>query len=62
VGELVRINQLTQDRAALSGLAQEITPIMETMSDQEWINFNDRLMIFGEEPAMRWLVAKHGGN
>ena len=57
-----RINQLTQGRAALSELAQEITPIMETMSDQEWINFNDRLMIFGEEPAMRWLVAKHGGN
>jgi len=57
-----RIGHITQDRAALNQLAQQITPIMETMSDQDWISFNNRLMVFGEASAMRWLVSKHGGN
>lgn len=54
-----RISQLAQQRAALREITQKITPIMEMMSDQDWISFNNRLMIFGEEPAMRWLVSKH---
>ena len=55
-----RINELGQQRASLKELTQQIGPIMETMSDQDWISFNDRLMIFGEEHAMRWLATKHG--
>jgi tetratricopeptide (TPR) repeat protein len=54
-----RINQIAQQKAALRDLTQLIGPIMETMSDQDWISFNNRLMIFGEEPAMRWLANKY---
>jgi len=57
-----RLTQLAQQLAALRGLTQQTDPIMQTMSDSDWISFNDRLMIFGEEPAMRWLISKHGPN
>jgi RNA polymerase sigma factor (sigma-70 family) len=61
-GETVqdRINELAQQKAALAQLARQVGPIMETMSDQDWISFNDRLMVFGEASAMQWLVAKNG--
>ena len=55
-----RINQLDQQKEALHELTRQIGPAMEAMSDQDWISFNDRLMIFGEEPAMRWLANKYG--
>jgi len=57
-----RLNQLAQQKASLSDLTRQIDPIMQNMSDQDWISFNDRLMIFGEEPAMRWLAQKHPTN
>jgi RNA polymerase sigma factor (sigma-70 family) len=56
-----RINQLAGQREVIAELARQVTPIMETMSDQDWISFNDRLMIFGEEPAMQWLAGKNRG-
>jgi hypothetical protein len=55
-----RINQLTQQRAEFSELARQTTPIMETMSDQDWISYSDRMLMFGEASAMRWLDAKYG--
>ncbi|MBI3417833.1 MAG: sigma-70 family RNA polymerase sigma factor [Verrucomicrobia bacterium] len=55
-----RLAQLVQQKAALGELTKQTDPIMQTMPDADWISFNDRLMIFGEEPAMRWLIAKHG--
>jgi hypothetical protein len=55
-----RLNQITQQRAELGELTQQVSPILEKMPDQDWISFNDRLMMFGEEAAMRWLAAKYG--
>ena len=55
-----RLTQLAQQRAALAALNQQTDPIMQTMSDSDWISFDDRLKSFGEEAAMRWLVGKHG--
>ena len=57
-----RLTQLAQQRAALGALTQQTDPIMQTMSDSDWISFNDRLMIFGEEPALRWLANQRGPN
>jgi len=54
-----RLAQLAQQREALVALNQQADPIMQTMPDSDWISFNDRLIIFGEEPAMRWLIGKH---
>jgi hypothetical protein len=56
-----RINQLTQQRAELGELTQQVSPILEKMPDQDWVSFNDRLVKFGEEAAMRWLAGKYAG-
>jgi len=29
------------------------------MSDQDWISYHSRSMVFGEEVALRWLVGKY---
>ncbi len=55
-----QLNQLAQQRAALKGLVQQVDSLLETMSDQDWINYTDRWMIFGELAANQWLVNKHG--
>jgi RNA polymerase sigma factor (sigma-70 family) len=55
-----RLNQLAQQTAALKGLAQQAEPLVETMSDQDWISYTDRIKSFGHEAALRWLVNKNG--
>jgi RNA polymerase sigma factor (sigma-70 family) len=55
-----QLTQLAQQRAALAALNQQTDPIMQTMSDSDWVSFNDRLKNFGEEAAMRWVVGKYG--
>ena len=55
-----QLNQLAQQRAALKALVQQVELLLPTMSDQDWINYTDRWMIFGELAANHWLVNKHG--
>jgi len=55
-----RIEELAQSRAAAKELAQQFTGIEESMSPQDWSSYVDRLHHFGEQAAMRWLIAKYG--
>jgi len=55
-----RLDQLAQQKAAFKALSLLAEPLWETMSEQDWISYHSRSTIFGEEPAMRWLVGKHG--
>jgi RNA polymerase sigma factor (sigma-70 family) len=55
-----QIDQLTQQEAALRKLIKQAEPLLQTMSDQDWISYTDRKMAVGGEPAMRWLVNKYG--
>jgi len=57
-----QINQLTQQRAASHELDALADPLMEAMSDQDWVSFTDRMQAFGEQAAFQWLVNKHGQN
>jgi hypothetical protein len=57
-----QLNQLAQQRAALKASVQQAGSLLETMSDQDWINYTDRWMIFGELAANQWLVNKYGQN
>jgi tetratricopeptide (TPR) repeat protein len=54
------INQLTQERSTLDALNAEAEPILENISDQDYLTYKDRWMAFGEEAALRWLIATHG--
>jgi hypothetical protein len=55
-----RLNQLDQQIAAHIELAKQVDPLQQTMSDQDWISYSDRMKAFGEEVAWRWLVNKYG--
>ena len=55
-----RLNQIAQQKATISELADQANPLLETMSGRDWISYVDRRLIFGEEAAMRWVVSKHG--
>jgi RNA polymerase sigma factor (sigma-70 family) len=54
-----RLNQIAQQKAALKELVTQADLFRETMSDQDWISFGDRLKIFGEEAALRWVLSKY---
>ena len=55
-----RLNQLTQQIAVGYELDKQADPLLQTMSDQDWINFTDRARLFGEQAALQWLVNKRG--
>jgi hypothetical protein len=61
-GQTVRdqLNQIAQQTAAFNKLWQQAEPLLPKMSDQDWINYTDRRMTFGEEAALRWLISKYG--
>jgi RNA polymerase sigma factor (sigma-70 family) len=54
-----RLAQLTQQRADMRSLTKQADPILQMMSDQDWISYQNRIAVFGEESALRWLVSKH---
>ncbi len=55
-----QLNQLAQQNTALRQNANLVTSLLQTMSDQDWINYTDRWMIFGEASAAQWIVSKYG--
>ncbi len=55
-----RLNQLNQQRTALKSLFDQGNPLLETMSDQDWISYIDRDKSYGEEAAMQWALGKFG--
>jgi RNA polymerase sigma factor (sigma-70 family) len=57
-----RLDQIAQQRDTLNQLNSQLEPILEKMSDQDWISYKDRWRAFGEQAAVRWVVAKYGAN
>jgi RNA polymerase sigma factor (sigma-70 family) len=55
-----QIDQLTQERATLRDLNQQADPLLEAMTDQDYLNYKERWMAFGEEAALRWVIEKYG--
>jgi RNA polymerase sigma factor (sigma-70 family) len=55
-----RLNQITQQYAALQQMVLQAEPFRQTMADQDWISYTDRLKTFGEEAALRWVLSKYG--
>jgi hypothetical protein len=41
-------------------LTQQADPLMENLSDQDYVTYKDRWMAFGEEAALRWVIGKYG--
>jgi hypothetical protein len=55
-----RLNQLAQQKTRCNDLLSVGSPLMQTMSDQDWIIYTDRFNRFGEWAAQQWLVNKYG--
>lgn len=55
-----RLNELAQQKAALKSLFDQGNPLLQAMSEQDWISYIDRDKVYGEEAAMQWAVSKFG--
>jgi len=54
---LNRIKQLSDN---LKQQSHEVGALVPTMSDQDWIIYNDRWQTFGEQNAYQWVINKYG--
>jgi RNA polymerase sigma factor (sigma-70 family) len=56
-----QLNQLTQQKTTLESFNDQFyNSVAPTMSDQDWINFEQREFLFGESAAEQWAISKHG--
>ncbi len=51
---------LAQQRDAVMQLGQRFQDVQPMMTTQDWSSYTDRLMIFGQQAAEQWAVAKYG--
>ena len=57
-----RLNQLADQRTAITHLTSQFDAVQQQVSDQDWISYKDRWRTFGEEAALRWVVSKYSQN
>ena len=55
-----RLDYLAQQRTELKNIADQTEALLPMMSDHDWISYKDRLRVFGEEAAGKWLILKYG--
>ena len=55
-----QMNQINQVRTSLRELANQATPWLPMMSDQDILSYENRRQAFGEVAALQWVVGKFG--
>jgi hypothetical protein len=55
-----QIDDLRQQRKDIKALNQSVEGLLPNLPEQDLVTYFDRLKVFGERPAMQWLVAKYG--
>ena len=55
-----RTEELKQQRLSMRQLSKGFESILPSLTEAEKENFQDRVNIYGEIPAMRWLVEQRG--
>lgn len=55
-----RLEEFKQQKATLSQLDKSFEAIQPGLTDAEKVSFQERVKIYGEVTAMRWLVQQHG--
>ncbi|HZM01800.1 MAG TPA: sigma-70 family RNA polymerase sigma factor [Candidatus Saccharimonadales bacterium] len=55
-----QLNQLAQQRDTINTIEGQLQPLLPQLSDQDWINYRDRWLMFGEENAESWVIGKYG--
>ena len=59
---LDQLNQLNQNRAAISQVADQAVALLPTLPDQDILNYENRRRAFGELAGLQWVVNKFGQN
>ena len=57
-----QINQVQQQREQLTQRANQVEALLPQISEQDWIVYRDRWLMFGEQNAGNWVIAKYGQN
>ena len=55
-----RLHELRQQKTTLGKLAADFAAANSNLTDAEKVNFQEPVKIYGEVPAMRWVVQQHG--
>ena len=55
-----RLRELRNQKAMLSKLTSDFEALNSNLTDAEKVNFQERVKIYGEVAAMRWVVQQHG--
>jgi tetratricopeptide (TPR) repeat protein len=54
------LNRIAQTRQTIKDLNNQTQPLMHNLTDQDWVNFTNRRLLFGEAAAMQWVVNRYG--
>jgi hypothetical protein len=54
-----QIDQLTERRAVIRSTAQQFDQLVPRMSERDLVSYFDRLKLFGDEAALRWVKSKY---
>jgi tetratricopeptide (TPR) repeat protein len=54
------LEEVTLHRQEIKELVRQFDGAQQSMSDLDWISYQDRWKAFGEEAALRWMLSKHG--
>lgn len=54
-----QINRIAQTKQAINQLDQQTQPLMQNLTDQDWVNFTNRRLLFGEVNALQWIKNKY---
>jgi hypothetical protein len=55
-----QLDRLTQRRNSIQDLVKQTAPFQQQMTAEDWLNYNQRTLSFGEENAIGWLLNKYG--
>jgi RNA polymerase sigma factor (sigma-70 family) len=55
-----RLNELTQLNTSLRSLGEQASNLYPNLTEQDWIIYKDRWMMFGEANAQQWVLNKYG--
>ncbi|HWX22185.1 MAG TPA: hypothetical protein VN578_19970 [Candidatus Binatia bacterium] len=55
-----QLDQLAQRKHSIQDLVKQSAPFQQQMTAEDWLNYNERTVSFGEENAIGWLLNKYG--
>jgi RNA polymerase sigma factor (sigma-70 family) len=55
-----QLNQVLQQKKELQQRSTQVEALEPAISEQDWITYRDRWLMFGEQNAENWIISKYG--